>query len=132
MICIIRGGLPFLCMSLKKQGLFVDGVLCGQSFHGGTNLCLSALEIGGGEVDALGYGFHILFYHAPGGGGRGADSDTAGDSGALGIIGNGVLIDGNIVLVQAMLELLAGDVQGAQVCQKQVIVCAAGNQIEAS
>ena len=45
------------------------------------------------------------------------------------LVGDGVLVDGDIDLVQAVLHLLAGEVGRAQVHQHQVVVRAAGYQV---
>ncbi len=68
--------------------------------------------------------------HAPGGDRRGADPDAAGDEGAFRVEGDGVFVDGDPDLVQQPLRLLAGQTQVADIDQNQMVVRAAGNQVE--
>ena len=68
---------------------------------------------------------------APGSDGGSAHPDTAGDEGLLRVVGDGVLVDGDVYLVQPVLILLAGEAEVPGVHQHQMVVRAAGDQPEA-
>lgn len=79
-----------------------------------AHLLLRALKIGGGVIDALRDGLHIGLAKAARGDGGRADADAAGDEGALRVVRDRVFVGRDVVLVEAALQLLAGDVQRAQ------------------
>ena len=74
---------------------------------------------------------HLRLAKAPGSHGCGADPDTGGDSGLLGVIGDGIFVQSNVVSITTDLQILAGNIHGTQVRQHQVIVGSSGNQVEA-
>ena len=63
--------------------------------------------------------------------GRSSKSQTACYERAFRIVRDGVLVRGDVDLIQTALQLLAGNAGAAQVDQHEVVVRAAGNQIEA-
>ena len=74
----------------------------------------------------------IHFYtHAPGGDGRSAQTDAGGHEGAAGLAGDRVLVGGDVDAVEAGFQLLAGALLLPQVHQHQVVVRAAGHQLDA-
>ena len=112
--------------------LFVQGVFLAEGFHLCLDFFFGIFKISGDLVNALGDDFHILFFKTAGGDGGSADTDTAGDEGTLGIVGDGVFVGGDVHFVQFMLHLLAGDVEVSKVDEHQMIVGAAGNQIKSA
>ncbi len=68
---------------------------------------------------------------AAGGHGRGADADPGGDEGRALLVGYGVLVDGNTSPPEDRFCLLAGVVAIREVEQHQVVVGAAGDEVEA-
>ena len=74
---------------------------------------------------------HILFLKSTGSDGGSTHADTAGDEGLFGIVGNGVLVDRNVNLVQSLFHLLTGDVEGTKVNEHQVVIGIARYDAEA-
>ena len=97
--------------------LLVQRELLADLGNGSLDLSLGTLEVTGGHADTLGDGLHLLMAKTTGGDGGGADADAGGDGELLGVAGNGVLVQGDVVLIQTVLQLLAGDMQGTQVSQ---------------
>ena len=62
----------------------------------------------------------------------GAHAHAAGHKRAALLAGHGVLVGGDVHLVQVMLQLLAGAILIGQVDHQQVVVGAAGNQLHAA
>ena len=89
------------------------------------------LEIRGCQPDAAGDLIHVALHQASGGDGRGADSDAGGNERTSGIVGDRVLIEGDINLVAAVLKLLTGNIHAAQIHQHQMVVCTAGQDLKA-
>ncbi len=114
-----------------KVVLFVDGVLLGQGDDSLLSGGLVAFEVTGDHTHDAGDLHHVLFLQAAGGGSGSADADTGSDERLLGVVGDGVLVDGDEALVQASLDLLTGDVEVADVDEHEVVVGTAGNQTEA-
>ena len=70
--------------------------------------------------------------HAAGREAGGADAHAARHKRAALLAGDGVLVRGDVHLVQIVLQLLAGAVLVGQVDQQQVVVRAAGDQLHAA
>ncbi len=107
--------------------LLIHGELLADIGNSGMDLCLSTLEVLGGEGDTVSDLLHLSFAQATSGDCSGTDTDTGSNSGLLRIVGDGVLIQGDVVSVATDLQLLAGDVHGTQVSQHQMVISATGN-----
>ena len=75
---------------------------------------------------------HVVLVQAAHGCGRGADADAGRDRGRALVVGNGVAVDRDRDLVQALLGVLARPLRGAQVELQQVVVGAVGEQPQAA
>lgn len=77
-------------------------------------------------VDAVGNAvgdlLHFVDTHPTGGNGGSTQPQTGGDEGAALLTGNGVLVGGNVYLIQIVLQLLAGALLIGEVYQQQVVV----------
>src|SRR5699024_5819857 len=91
-----------------------------------TDLFRLVLEIGRSLPDELCDMQHLRLAEAARGDSRGADALAGGHERAFRVVRDGVLVCGDIHLVQTALELLAGDAGLAQVDQHEVVVRAAG------
>ena len=69
-------------------------------------LCLGTFEVLGSQGDAVGNALHLLCAQATGGDGGGADANAAGNGGLLRIVGDGVLVAGDLNGVQTALNRL--------------------------
>ena len=96
-----------------------------------TDIVSAAFEVLCAKSDEVTDERHVVFLEASGGSGGRTYADTAGNEGTLGIVGNGVLVDGDINFVKALFEFLAGDVHGTEVNEEEVVVRTAGNEVEA-
>ena len=76
----------------------IERIFLRQLRDGSANPGLRAMEISGRVIDALRDDLHVLGAEAARRDCRGADAHAAGDEGALRIVGNGVFVDGDIVL----------------------------------
>ena len=83
-----------------KVVLFVDGVLLGQGDDSLLSGGLVAFEVTGDHTHDAGDLLHVLFLQAAGGGSGSADADTGSDERLLGVVGDGVLVDGDEALVK--------------------------------
>ena len=72
--------------------LLVHGELIADIVNDCFNLICSTFEITGGHADTLGNELHFFCAQASGGYCRSANTDTAGDSGLLGITGDRIFI----------------------------------------
>ena len=88
------------------------------------------LKIGGAKIYILGNFFHIRFVKTACGDCRSSDSDTACYKRLFGVVGDGILVGGDVHLVQTALQLLAGHAGLSQVDEHKVVVRAAGHQIK--
>ena len=75
--------------------------------------------------DRLGNLVHILLLHAAACHCGRSKADTACDKRGLWIIGNGIIVSGNVRLIHQLLNSLACEVIRCEVHQHQMIVCAA-------
>ena len=66
----------------------------------------SAFKIPGSQCDAVSDLLHLLCAQATGSDGGSTDPDTAGDGRLCGITGDGVLVQGNVVSVATLLQVL--------------------------
>ena len=73
---------------------------------------------------------HLGCTHAAGGDSRGAQTHARGHKGAAGLAGDGVLVGGNVHAIQTLLQVLAGALFVPQVNEHQVVVGAAGHQLD--
>src|SRR3546814_3220743 len=64
--------------------------------------------------------------------GRRADAQAGGDEGLLRVVGDGVLVDGDVGLAERGFGVLAGDVLADHVDQHQVILGAAADDLVAA
>ena len=80
--------------------------------------------------DAVRNDFHLGFAHAPGGDSRSTQTDAGSHEGAAGLAGDGVLVGGDVDAVEAGFQLLAGAFLVPQVEEHQVVVGAAGHQLD--
>ena len=110
--------------------LLIQRELLADISDGVQDFLAGAVEVAGGEANAVGDALHLLHAQTAGGGGGGADADAGGDGGLGGIAGDGVLVQGDVVQVALGLQILAGDAHGAQVGQHQVVVSATSDQVE--
>ena len=78
--------------------------------------------VAAGPGDAQGNGPHILRREAPAGDAGRTDAHAAGDHGLFRVVGNGVLVYGNVQPVQPLLQGPAGDAPAAQIHQHQVAI----------
>lgn len=76
-------------------------------------------------VEELGDLLDILLLHRTRGEGRRTDTDTTGDKGR-GVTGNGVLVEGDVHGVTDLLDLGAGEADGAEIPEDEVVLCAVG------
>ncbi len=74
---------------------------------------------------------HVLFHESTSGDSRRTHTHARGHERLLGVVGNGVLVDRDVHLIQPLLHLLARDVHGTQVHQHEVVVGAARHQLKA-
>lgn len=74
----------------------------------------------------------VFFFEAAAGYGGGAETDTAGGPGGLGIVGDGVSVDYDVGPAERFFRLSAGDVEGAEVNEGHVVVGAARDESEAT
>ena len=65
-------------------------------------------EIGRGHGYEPSDFYHIILSEAASGNRRCSDTDAAGYKGALGVVGYGIFIDGNVDFVQPFFKLFAG------------------------
>ena len=63
----------------------------------GFDLVGGTLEVPGGQRHTAGNFLHFRLAQSTGGDGGSADADAAGDGGLLGVIGNGVFVQGDMV-----------------------------------
>lgn len=87
------------------------------------------LKIGGAKIYILGNFFHIRFVKTACGDCRSSDSDTACYKRLFGVVGDGILVGGDVNLVKSVLKLFTRYVKRAKVKKQKVIVAAARNQI---
>ena len=125
-----KAKLPKSCLAFSML-LLIQGELLADICDGVQDFLAGSVEVTGGQGDAVGNALHLLHAQATGGGGGGADADTGGVGRLLRIVGNGVLVDGDVYLVQTLLHLLARDAHGAEIHQNEVVVGAARDQIKA-
>ena len=117
---------------LRFIQLLVEGELLADSVYTCTDLISLSLEISSAEVDVLSDLLHLLNAQASCSNSRSTDTDTAGHEGLLRIVVDSVLVNSDVDLVQSVLQLLAGDVEGTQVDQHQVVISTAGNEVKTS
>src|SRR5699024_8902363 len=95
-----KGRLGVLLAFSEEDVLLIEGMCGAECQHflgdGGDRL----LTLSDDVRDALTDNLHILLLHTAGGDGGGAYPDAAGDEGFFGIVGDGVLVDGDVRLVQ--------------------------------
>ena len=84
------------------------------------------------DGDRLGYAVEILCVQASCGGRGGSETDSAGHERRSLLIGDRVLVGRNVRLVQKLFNLLAGKARAGQVDEHKVVVCAAGDDVDAS
>ena len=95
------------------------GLTCG-------NLFLAALDDHGNGLCHL---IHILGVQTSGSYRRGSQTDTTGHERRLGIVGDGVLVGGDVSCIQQLLHCLTGQTVRGQVYQHQMIVGTAGDNL---
>ena len=95
-----------------------------------ADVVLLGIELSSSKLDELSDLNHIRFDETSGGSGGSTYADTAGYEGLLGVVGDSVLIDGDIYLVQLLLKILTGNANLAQVNEHQVVIGAAGNKVK--
>ena len=81
--------------------------------------------------DALADDLHVLFLHAARGDGGSAYPDAAGHERFLRIVGDGILVDGDMRLIQPLFELFARDSGAHEVEEHEVVVRAAAHEVHA-
>ena len=74
--------------------------------HGGEHGFAVCVVVGRDLVDAVGDDGHVFLGKAARGAGRSADAHAAGDAGLLRVVRNGVLVDGDVDLVELDLQVL--------------------------
>ena len=111
--------------------LLVHGELLADVSHSCVDFCLGTFKVTGSQADAVGNALHLLFAQTAGGHSGSADTDTGSHCRLLRIVGDGILVQGDMVGIAADLQFLAGDVHGPQVSKHQMVVGAAGDQVEA-
>ena len=72
------------------------------------NIVLLACKVKDAVCDAVRNHLHLVNAHAAGRHGGGANAHAAGHKGAALLAGHGVLVGGDVYLVQVVLQLLAG------------------------
>ena len=82
--------------------LLVQGVLVTQRLNACDHGVLVVLKIGSAKLHDGSDLYHVLLDETAGGGGGSADANTAGDKRLLGVVGDGVLVDGDVDLVQSV------------------------------
>ena len=82
--------------------------------------------------DAVRNDLHLGFAHTTGGDSRSTQTDAGSHEGAAGLAGDGVLVGGDVDAVEAGFQLLAGAFLVPQVEEHQVVVGAAGHQLDAA
>ena len=75
---------------------------------------------------------HLGHAHAAGGNSRGAQTHARSHEWAAGLAGDSVLIGGDVHAVQTCFQLLAGALLVTQVDEHQMVVGAAGHQLDAA
>ena len=80
--------------------------------------------------DAVGDHLHLGHAHAAGGNSRGAQTHARSHERAAGLARDSVLIGGDVHAVQTCFQLLAGALLVTQVDQHEVVVGAAGHQLD--
>src|ERR671917_630679 len=122
-LCRIKGPSTtwrFFASSIQREGL-------GQ----GTNAVAQALELAArGLDDDLRDLAHLVRPHAAGRHRRGPEPDAARDGRLLGVVRDHVLVARDADGLEGLLELLAGCARFDQVHQDQVVVRAAGDEVE--
>ena len=104
----------------------------GELGHALANLLRLVFKVCGRPHNILGHLVHVGSGKATAGHRRAAHPDAAGLEGRPGISGHLVFVDGDAHLVQAALQLLAGEVaQVAQIHQSQVVIGTTGHQVHA-
>lgn len=91
-------------------------------------LTLDLLAEGDGLVDVAGNALEVLLAHTTAGHGRSTDTDTAGGQGGL-VTGDGVLVAGNVDLLQNGLNTGTVKALGAQVQEDHVAVSAVRDEL---
>ena len=123
-----------------QVGDFLQAVGDGAPNHGVLHQLRHALadvvghhiEVGGGQGDILGHLVHVHLGKAAASNSGAAHTQAAGLEGRTGIAGHLILIGGNTHRIQAVLQLLAGQITHVpQVDEGQMVVGAAGHQLHA-
>lgn len=98
----------------------------------------------GAGGDGLGFGgfedadqdagdfLHLGGAHAEGGQGRGAETQAGGVPGAVGVEGKGVAVEGDTGFADGGLSLAAGEAEGVDVEDAEVVIGAAGGDLATS
>ena len=108
----------------------VDGETLAQSCDPVQDLPPASRIIEDGLEDQLAHFLHLRLLEAPGGDGGRAEPQAAGLLRPPGIRGHGVLVGGDMQGVQPDLQFLAAQIHILQVHQHQVVVGAAGDQLQ--
>ena len=80
-----------------------------------TDIVSLGVKLGCGELDEVTDHLHIVLVKASGGYRGSTYSYTAGNEGLLGIVGDSVLVNGDIYLVELLLKSLTGDTDLAKI-----------------
>ena len=111
--------------------LFVYGELIAQLCNFPCNLILVALKVNCDHLHPLGNKEHFLLLKSSACNSGSTDSQAACNKGALGVVGDGVLVCCDVNSVQHFLVVLTRNVKGSEVYEHKMVVRTAGNQSEA-
>lgn len=115
----------------NRQILLVNWKIYADIAYIPSDIVRFVVEIGCGLPDELGNAEHLRRTEAAGGDSGRADAHARGDERTFRVVRDGILVGGDVHLVQTALQLLAGHAGLSQVDEHQVVVRAARHKVEA-